>query len=110
MHDAVSRKPRVVYVDHVAQLSGGELALLRLLQVLADVEAHVILAEEGPLVARLRQAGISVEVLPMRGRTRQLRKDSVRAGRLPLRAVARHASPCRRPCLCEACHTRGAPM
>jgi glycosyltransferase involved in cell wall biosynthesis len=82
------RRMRVVYLDHVAQLSGAELALLRLLAALTDVEAHVILAEEGPLVDRLLQAGISVEVLPMQGRTRQLRKDSVRPGRLPLRAIS----------------------
>jgi glycosyltransferase involved in cell wall biosynthesis len=83
-----ARKLRVVYLDHVAQLSGGELALLRLLKALTDVEAHVILAEEGPLVDSLLQAGVSVEVLPMRGRTRQLRKDNVRPGRLPLLAVS----------------------
>ena len=87
-HGGSSRKLRVVYLDHVAQLSGGELALLRLLQVLAGVEAHVILAEEGPLIDRLLEAGISVEVLPMHGRTRQLRKDSVRPGRLPLQATS----------------------
>jgi glycosyltransferase involved in cell wall biosynthesis len=81
------RRPRVVYLDHVAQLSGGELALLRLLKVLTDVEAHVILAEEGPLVDRLLQAGISVEVLPMLERTRKLRKDSVRAASLLLPAM-----------------------
>jgi glycosyltransferase involved in cell wall biosynthesis len=86
-HDGRSRKLRVVYLDHVAQLSGGELALLRLITALTDVEAHVILAEDGPLVDRLLQAGISVEVLPMRGRTRQLNKDSVRPGRLPPRAA-----------------------
>jgi glycosyltransferase involved in cell wall biosynthesis len=83
-----SRKLRAVYLDHVAQLSGGELALLRLLPVLPDVEAHVILAEEGPLVDRLLQAGISVEVLPLNARTRHLRKGSVRSGRVPLRAIS----------------------
>jgi glycosyltransferase involved in cell wall biosynthesis len=86
--DDAPRKLRVVYLDHVSQLSGGELALLRLLQALGDVEPHVILAEEGPLVERLIQTGISVEVLPMHGRTRQLRKDNVRPGRLPLRAAS----------------------
>lgn len=86
--DGVGRKLRVVYLDHVAQPSGGELALLRLLRVLTDVEAHVILAEEGDLVDRLLQAGISVEVLAMHGRTRELRKDRVRPGRLPLRAMS----------------------
>jgi glycosyltransferase involved in cell wall biosynthesis len=82
-----SRKLRVVYLDHVARLSGGELALLRLVAALSDVEAHVILAEEGPLVDRLLQAGISVEVLPLPERTRDLRKDSVRIGRLALRST-----------------------
>jgi glycosyltransferase involved in cell wall biosynthesis len=82
-----SRKLRVVYLDHTAQLSGAELALLRLLEALTEVEAHVILAEEGPLVDRLLQAGLSVEVLPMHARTRALRKDSVHPGRLPLRAA-----------------------
>jgi glycosyltransferase involved in cell wall biosynthesis len=82
-----SSKLRVVYLDHVARLSGGELALLRLLAALVDVEAHVILAEDGPLVGRLLQAGISVEVLPLPERTRDLRKDRVRMGGLPLQST-----------------------
>jgi glycosyltransferase involved in cell wall biosynthesis len=80
------RKLRVVYLDHVAQLSGGELALLRLLTALSAVEAHVILAEDGPLVDRLLQAGISVEVLPLARRTRALRKGSVQPGSFPPQA------------------------
>jgi glycosyltransferase involved in cell wall biosynthesis len=82
-----SRKLRVIYLDHTSQLSGGELALTRLLPVLTDVEPHVILGEEGPLVARLQQAGVSVEVFPMNRRTRHLEKDAVRLGRLPLSAA-----------------------
>jgi glycosyltransferase involved in cell wall biosynthesis len=82
-----SRKLRVVYLDHTALLSGGELALLRLLGALSEVEAHVVLAEDGQLVDRLLQAGLSVEVLPLHACTRQLRKDRARAGRLPLRAT-----------------------
>jgi glycosyltransferase involved in cell wall biosynthesis len=82
-----TRKLRVVYLDHTALLSGGELALLRLLGALSEVEAHVVLAEDGQLVDRLLQAGLSVEVLPLHARTRQLRKDRVRAGGLPLRAT-----------------------
>jgi glycosyltransferase involved in cell wall biosynthesis len=81
------RRLRVVYVDHVAQLSGAELALLRTLRALPYVDAHVILAEDGPLVDELRMAGLSVEILSMCARTRQLRKGSIRAGALPLRAV-----------------------
>jgi glycosyltransferase involved in cell wall biosynthesis len=82
-----ARKLRVVYLDHTALLSGGELALLRLLGTLSDVEAHVVLAEDGQLVDRLLEAGLSVEVLPLHARTRQLRKANVRAGRLPVRAI-----------------------
>ena len=81
------RKLRVVYVDHVAQLSGGQIALVRLIDMLDEVEAHVILAEDGPLVARLSAAGVSVEVLPMRERTRDLRKDRVRPADLPITAL-----------------------
>jgi hypothetical protein len=72
---------RVAYIDHVAQLSGGEIALVRLIDTLEEVDAHVILAENGPLVARLSAAGASVEVLSVRERTRDLRKDRVRPAR-----------------------------
>lgn len=70
-------KLRVVYVDHTAQLSGGELALLRLLASLVDVEAHVILGEDGPLAARLGDAGVSAEVLEMPSAVRDARRGSV---------------------------------
>lgn len=77
---------RVVYVDHCARLSGGELALLHLLPEL-DVDAHVILGEEGPMMGKLRGAGLSVEVLPMSNGTRSLTRDRVRLGGLPLSAL-----------------------
>ncbi len=84
---------RVVYLDHVAQLSGGEIALLRLVPHLTRVEPHVILAEDGPLADALVQAGISTEVLPLAERARNLRKGTVTARTLPLAvivATARH--------------------
>ncbi len=71
---------RVVYLDHVARLSGGEIALLRLLPHLRRVNAHVILGEEGPLATRLAQEGISVEVLPIAAAARDARKDTLRLG------------------------------
>jgi glycosyltransferase involved in cell wall biosynthesis len=40
----------------------------------------VILAEEGPLAAQLRYAGVSVEVLPFATSARDFRKDDVRIG------------------------------
>jgi glycosyltransferase involved in cell wall biosynthesis len=85
------RKIRVVHVGHVAQLSGGEIALARLIEALDYVDGHVILAEHGPLVARLRASGVSVEVLPMRERTRDLRKDRLGPG-VPLVAFLDTAS------------------
>ena len=73
-----TRKPRVVFLDHVARLSGGEIALLRLLPALLDeVDVHVILGEDGPLVARLEGLGIPVEVMPLAPRVRDLRKDRI---------------------------------
>lgn len=71
---------RVVYLDHVARLSGGEIALLRLLPHLRGVHPHVILGEDGLLAERLQQAGISVEVLAFPAATRDLRRDAVRLG------------------------------
>lgn len=80
LHPGPRRGLRVVYLDHCARLSGAEIALLRLLPALREVECHVILAEDGPLVSRLIRAGVSVEVLPMRERGRGLRRDQVVPG------------------------------
>ena len=89
---AHTRRPRVIFVDHVARLSGGEIALLRLLPVLAgEIDVHVILGEEGPLVERLRAHGISVEVLPLAPALRDLRKDTLRPRRFDPMAAARVA-------------------
>lgn len=88
VHPATGRRVRVVYLDHVARLSGGEIALLRLLTALgSDVDAHVVLGEDGPLVTALEAAGISFEVLPMREDLRDVRKDSVRGGGFDPRTV-----------------------
>src|SRR4051812_47170014 len=84
--------PRVVFVDHVARISGGEIALLRLLPALANhVDVHVVLGEDGPLVARLREAGITTEILPLATRVRDVRKERVRPGRVDALAAAQVA-------------------
>ncbi len=76
---------RVVYLDHCAQLSGGELALVRLLPFLEQaVDGLVVLADDGPLVARLQNIGVDTEVLPMAEVARGLPRDRVRPSRLPL--------------------------
>jgi len=82
------RKLRVVYLDHVARLSGGEIALLRTLPALLDrVDPLVILGEDGPLVERLRAEGIPVEILPIDAALRDVRKDTVAPGGLDPRTA-----------------------
>jgi glycosyltransferase involved in cell wall biosynthesis len=68
---------KVVYLDHVARMSGGEVALARLITALPDVDAHVILAEDGPLRAVLERSGATVEVLPLDERTRDARRREI---------------------------------
>jgi glycosyltransferase involved in cell wall biosynthesis len=65
---AAALRPKVVFVDHTAKLSGGELALLRLLPRL-DVDPLVVLGEEGPLADRLRAQRIAVQILPFSARS-----------------------------------------
>ena len=78
----------MVIVDHVARLSGGEIALTRLLPTLARfVDVHVILGEQGPLVERLRDLNIDTEVIPLAPRLRDVRRETVRPTRLDPRAV-----------------------
>jgi len=80
---AADERLKVVYLDHVARMSGGEIALLRLLPHLEGVQPHVVLAEDGPLVGALDLAGVSSEVLPLGVRTVDLRKDDVRGMTIP---------------------------
>lgn len=86
-----ARRLRVVYLDHCARLSGGELALSRLLPALCDIDTHVVLGEEGPLVGRLLRGGTSVEVRPMADAARNLNRSRVRPGGVP-GAGALHAA------------------
>ena len=75
---ATSHRPRVLYLDHTAALSGGELALLRTLAAEESrVESHVILGAHGPLAERLTSAGVSVEVSPLSRGAQDMRKDAV---------------------------------
>jgi glycosyltransferase involved in cell wall biosynthesis len=78
------RKVRVVYLDHVARLSGGEIALSRLLADLPGVDAHVVLAEEGPLTGVLARCGVSTEVLAMADGAKNMRRGVLASARLPL--------------------------
>jgi glycosyltransferase involved in cell wall biosynthesis len=84
----------VAFVDHVATLSGGEVALSRLIAALPNVNAAVILGEDGPLRAALEQAGAAVDILPLDERARDVRRAQLGLRRVPLRAfwlTARYA-------------------
>jgi glycosyltransferase involved in cell wall biosynthesis len=77
-----------VVVDHVARLSGAEIALARVLPALGEyVHVHVILGEDGPLVAQLRDSGIEVEVLALSAAAGDTRKETVTATGVPLSAA-----------------------
>ncbi len=78
---------RVVYFDHCAKLSGGELALARLIPALEGVDAHVILGEHGPLEQLLEGEGINFEVMRLDGRLNGMSKDEVGSSTLPVGAA-----------------------
>lgn len=60
----LGRRPKVLALDHCAALSGGELALARVLPALAS-PTEVLLAEDGPLADRIRTAGGRVDIAPL---------------------------------------------
>ena len=62
---ATPPKTKVVYYDHCAELSGGELALARLLPAMVDIDPLVILGEHGPLEEVLAERGMPSEVLSL---------------------------------------------
>jgi glycosyltransferase involved in cell wall biosynthesis len=70
-------RPRVAYVDHCAELSGGELALARLIPSL-DVEPLVVLGTHGPLEERLRASDVPVRVLALPGEVAGTGRQQVR--------------------------------
>jgi glycosyltransferase involved in cell wall biosynthesis len=77
---------KVVYLGHTAAMSGGEIGLLRLIQAESDIEAHVILAEDGPLVGALEGAGASVEVMALNAEVRHVRREDLSSYRTALEA------------------------
>jgi glycosyltransferase involved in cell wall biosynthesis len=66
MGDCVTHRPRIVVIDHVADLSGGQLAILRLATALGDrADFRFILGADGPLVDELTARGHDVEVIAL---------------------------------------------
>ena len=72
----------IVYLDHTAKLSGGEIALLRLLESMdrTRIRAIVVLAEDGPLRERLEKIGVECRVVPLSGNIKDVRKDTLDLG------------------------------
>jgi glycosyltransferase involved in cell wall biosynthesis len=84
----VPARPRVVIVSHCARLSGAELSLVRLLPTLVTAaDLVVVLAEDGPLVSRLRALGVEVVVLPLDELARTVGRNQVRPGGLGIRTA-----------------------
>ena len=75
----VGSRTRVLFLDHTAQLGGGEIALFHLLNHLDldRVEPVVVLFEEGPFADQLRQRFADVEILTLAPEIAQTRKASI---------------------------------
>ena len=74
-------KPRVLFVDHVGVLGGGELSLF-------DIAVHfgedcgVVLFDDGPFRHKLEKAKVTVEVLPMAPAIADVKRGAGRAAGL----------------------------
>ena len=83
--------PRIVLlVDHTAKLGGGEIALLHLVTHLDPTRYRpiVMLFEDGPLVARLREAGVDAEIVPLNASVLHARRDAIGVGSAARRLIA----------------------
>ncbi len=81
-HDTGKLTPHtIVYFDHTALMSGGEIALLHLVQHLdrSRFTPVVVLSADGPLVAKLVESGVETHVLPLEESVMETRKDSLEA-------------------------------
>jgi len=86
---------RVVLLTHVARLSGAEIGLLRFIKAAPEIQATVLVAEDGPLVDAARAAGLRVEVLELAAVAREARRADIAFGREQARAagyVARYVA------------------
>jgi len=95
----------ILFLDHTAKMGGGEIALLNLISALdrARFEPVIVLASDGPLAGKLRDAGVETHVLPLDPSVVEARKDSL-GWRSLLRA--RQAALCIRYAIRLACWAR----
>ncbi len=73
----------VLFFDHTARMGGGEVSLFNLVTHLdrARIDPVVVLASEGELRDKLREAGVEVHVLPLDEAVTEVRKDSLSSAR-----------------------------
>ena len=71
------RPPVILFYDHTAALSGGEISLLHLVTHLHTdrYTPVVVLGEDGPLKGKLEEAGIETHILPLDSGIRKTSKD-----------------------------------
>jgi glycosyltransferase involved in cell wall biosynthesis len=76
VYNSITR--RVLYIDHTAEIGGGEIALLNLIRTidLNKVTPIVLLFSDGPLVERMRQHA-ETHVLKLGSSVAAIRKDSL---------------------------------
>jgi glycosyltransferase involved in cell wall biosynthesis len=78
-----ARPWRVVVVDHCAKPSGGQIAMERLISALGHrASVHILVGEDGPMVARWRAAGATVEIQPLPGALADFKREAGRLGGL----------------------------
>lgn len=79
-----NRVYRVLYLDHIAKLSGGEIALVRALSKIdkTRIDPMLLLGEEGPLTTLATDAGCPTQVLPLSPKIGNLRKEALGVGAL----------------------------
>jgi glycosyltransferase involved in cell wall biosynthesis len=66
--------PRVLFVDHTAQLGGAELSMLEIAKALS-ASSRVVLFEDGPFRHRLEAASVPTTVLPAPGQLNDVRRN-----------------------------------
>ena len=86
----------IAFLGHVARFSGAEIELLRVVEAtsgavygeaLSRPRWTLLLAEDGPLVPALREAGATVEVIPLAERTRAMKRTDLSPGLAQARAA-----------------------
>ena len=87
---AFGERARILFIDHTAKMSGGEIALLNLVKGMdrSRFEIRVLVFSDGWMVEALKAAGVDVEVMPLSPKVLETRKDSLGVGTLAKIATA----------------------